>query len=77
MRRLIHNLTHQHRLSQKDGLGEFLTCGLRISRMVHVMFRPDTTNAEWHEVKDIITMRRMMMADNAATALAVLRASEE
>jgi hypothetical protein len=77
MRRLIHNLTHQHRLAGKSGVGEFLTCGGWLSSTVNVMFRPDLSEADWHEVPDIVTVRRMMAADSAEAALAVLRASQE
>lgn len=77
MMRLIHNLTHSHMLGQKDGVGEFLSCGWRFLPSVHVMYRPDLPGADWHEVADIDTMRKVMSADDAHAAMAVLRASEE
>ncbi len=75
--RLIHNLTHQHMMGTKDGVGEFISCGWRFSPYVHVMYRPDLPGADWHEVADTDTMRRMMSAGDAHAAMAELRASEE
>jgi hypothetical protein len=76
MIRLIHNLTHHHTFGNKDGVGEFLSCGWRFFPNVHVLYRPDLADAGWHEVADIDTMRRMLAADDALAAMAMLRASQ-
>jgi hypothetical protein len=78
--RWAHELTHQHAVVEKEGVGQFrLCCRKWDTGNVDIRFRPDYDEARWHWVPPLpdgqVTMNAMLGTESAFEAMAVLRAA--
>lgn len=74
---ILHNLTHNHQFTGKDGVGMFCSCQPHWSRRrCNVAFRPATGGAKWHRVPVTdgeALLNTMMRCTTPEQAMAALR----
>lgn len=69
----MHAAAYRHAYGTREGVGEVILCGFRLSRKVkRVWFRPDFDGARWHGL-DPETAERVMDCESAHEAMALVR----
>lgn len=70
---LLHVVTHRHAHGTREGVGEVILCGFRLSRRVKlVWFRPDFDGARWYKL-DPDVAEQVMECESAHEAMALVR----
>ncbi len=74
---IVHNILFRHYSAEKAGVGTFSFCVQRYPRekLYGAAFRPDLPGAEPQLVPSPEALTQMIMAQDALTAMAIMRAA--